>query len=286
MANTIIHPKPAHLAGDSAKFHSKLVGGTAKKMKKSMKKAMKGKKGKKPMRKTMKKTKGGNFIKGIQNVFGRKRSGLTAEDKIIINDKYFLELTKTQLNKTTIDTKIKEKKSRLAEIMENRLKNYKYVNTWVKGFVNHKCDNLRTSCGSKHEFFGSGQVRNFVEANWIKEYNKDLKNLKESIKYLYSVRKVLYSGRNNSSDDEIIQHANIINDDPNVSVDGIYEEYYEGIIDLLYDVCNEIDFRVDKKNGTIHMEEDIDFNDKYSQYKYKLTGKKENQCKDIKLEEN
>ena len=38
MANTIIHPKPAHLAGDSAKFHSKLVGGTAKKMKKSMKK--------------------------------------------------------------------------------------------------------------------------------------------------------------------------------------------------------------------------------------------------------
>ena len=47
MANTIIHPKPTHLAGDSAKFHSKLVGGTAKKMKKSMKKTMKGKKGKK-----------------------------------------------------------------------------------------------------------------------------------------------------------------------------------------------------------------------------------------------
>ena len=38
MANTIIHPKPAHLAGDSAKFHSKLVGGKAKKVKKSMKK--------------------------------------------------------------------------------------------------------------------------------------------------------------------------------------------------------------------------------------------------------
>lgn len=81
MANTIIHPKPAHLAGDSAKFHSKLVGGKAKKVKKSMKKAMKGKKGKKPMRKTMKKTKGGSFIKGIRNRFmGRKPSGLISEE--------------------------------------------------------------------------------------------------------------------------------------------------------------------------------------------------------------
>lgn len=69
MANTIIHPKPAHLAGDSAKFHSKLVGGKAKKMKKSMKKSMKGKKGKKPMRKTMKtKSGGGNYKKNIIEV--------------------------------------------------------------------------------------------------------------------------------------------------------------------------------------------------------------------------
>lgn len=74
MANTIIHPKPAHLAGDSAKFHSKLVGGKAKKVKKSMKKAMKGKKGKKPMRKTMKKKKGGDYnpIKGFQKLIGSK----------------------------------------------------------------------------------------------------------------------------------------------------------------------------------------------------------------------
>lgn len=72
MANTIIHPKPAHLAGDSSKFHSKLVGGKAKKMKKSMKKAMKGKKGKKPMRKTMKKKTGGYCSKRILKKLGLK----------------------------------------------------------------------------------------------------------------------------------------------------------------------------------------------------------------------
>lgn len=281
MVNTIIHPKPAHLAGDSAKFHSKLVGGKAKKMKKSMKTAMKGKKGKKPMRKTMKKKTGGryNLTKGIQNVFGRIKSGLSPEDKILINNENILEITKYHLNKTTIEKIIDKKEIKLAEIMAKRLKNYEYVNTWVEGFVNHKCDS-DNSCGSKHKFFGSGQVRNFVKANWIEEYNKDLKDLKESIKYLYSVKKVLYSGRDISSHNKIIQHANKINEDPNVSDDEIYEKYYEGIIDLLYDVCNEIDLRVDKKNGTIHME-DIDFNNKYSQYT--LTGEIGKQCKDIKL---
>lgn len=59
MANTIINPKPAHLSGDSAKFHSK-VGGKSHKGRKTHKgrKSMKSKKSRKSMRKTMRKTMG------------------------------------------------------------------------------------------------------------------------------------------------------------------------------------------------------------------------------------
>lgn len=85
MANTIINPKPAHLSGDSAKFHSK-VGGKSHKGRKTHKthkghkgrKSMKSKKSRKSMRKTMRKTmgkkSGGDYnpIKGFQKMIGSK----------------------------------------------------------------------------------------------------------------------------------------------------------------------------------------------------------------------
>ena len=90
MANTIINPKPAHLSGDSAKFHSK-VGGKSHKGRKTHKthkgrKSMKSKKSRKSMRKTMRKTmgkkSGGDIRKAILNKLGlRKKSGLTPQDK-------------------------------------------------------------------------------------------------------------------------------------------------------------------------------------------------------------
>lgn len=86
MANTILNPKPAHLSGDSAKFHSK-VGGKSHKGRKTHKthkgrKSMKSKKSRKSMRKTMRKTmgkkSGGGMFKAIKNMMGL---GLTQEDK-------------------------------------------------------------------------------------------------------------------------------------------------------------------------------------------------------------
>ena len=70
MANTILNPKPAHLSGDSAKFHSK-VGGKSHKGRKTHKgrkghKSMKSKKSRKTMRKTMGKKSGGGIIKKIK----------------------------------------------------------------------------------------------------------------------------------------------------------------------------------------------------------------------------
>lgn len=83
MANTIINPKPAHLSGDSAKFHSK-VGGKSHKGRKTHKthkgrKSMKSKKSRKSMRKTMRKTMGkksggGDIIKKIKNMMGLSKN--------------------------------------------------------------------------------------------------------------------------------------------------------------------------------------------------------------------
>jgi hypothetical protein len=92
MANTIINPKPAHLSGDSAKFHSK-VGGKSHKGRKTHKthkgrKSMKSKKSRKTMRKTMRETmgkkSGGDYnpVKGLLNIAQfRTRSGLTQTQK-------------------------------------------------------------------------------------------------------------------------------------------------------------------------------------------------------------
>lgn len=86
MANTIINPKPAHLSGDSAKFHSK-VGGKSHKGRKTHKthkgrKSMKSKKSRKTMRKTMGKKSGGGMGKGLMNILGaRPKSGLTQTQK-------------------------------------------------------------------------------------------------------------------------------------------------------------------------------------------------------------
>lgn len=80
MANTIINPKPAHLSGDSAKFHSK-IGGKSHKGRKTHKgrkghkgrKSMKSKKSRKTMRKTMGKKSGGGMGKGLMNILGARK---------------------------------------------------------------------------------------------------------------------------------------------------------------------------------------------------------------------
>jgi hypothetical protein len=143
MANTIIHPKPAHLAGDSAKFHSKLVGGKAKKMKKSMKTAMKGKKGKKPMRKTMKKKTGGrSFMKGIRNklpkvFFGREKSGLTEQQKT------------------------EEKRQIIEEKKQNWWKDE--YNKYIQDEICKKKNKLQCKAG----WFSDGQqINDFVDRKW------------------------------------------------------------------------------------------------------------------------
>lgn len=183
MVNTIIHPKPAHLAGDSAKFHSKLVGGKSKKMKKSMKKSMKGKKGKKPMRKTMKKKTGGDYdpIKGFQNMVGL-RTKTPIVEKCINN-----ELSKTSCKAENIT-------KQLCDNYLKRAKKEQEFNKTVKGpdYIRKKTDyekmtKFGENCvdlkemGDKYERLYNSAIEqgNFIEKKCKEKAEKKCKDKKQ-----------------------------------------------------------------------------------------------------------
>ena len=127
MANTIINPKPAHLSGDSAKFHSK-VGGKSHKGRKTHKthkgrKSMKSKKSRKSMRKTMGKKSGGKYnpIKGFQKMIGSKEYDI----------KHYIKHCKKE-----VELKRKDKCKDVETLYRDKCNEKIRINKWIQDKLN------------------------------------------------------------------------------------------------------------------------------------------------------
>ena len=228
MANTIINPKPAHLSGDSAKFHSK-VGGKSHKGHKTHKgrkgrKSMKSKKSRKTMRKTMGKKSGGDCKRRITKMFG-VNLGTSYKDCLL-----------ERLNSISDDKN---------KIIVNSLKDQKNKDWWKqklrKQYGNEY--NKDTTC-SKFSF-GKSIMHKFYDTN-IKEYTDTLTKVKNLRKELGDIKKKF---------DDAKKDKNIITPDETHPIKeqqinaltrefenmNIRSKYEEQIIDKLQDFCTEYD---------------------------------------------
>jgi hypothetical protein len=228
MANTIIHPKPAHLAGDSSKFHSKLVGGKAKKMKKSMKKTMKGKKGKKPMRKTMKKKTGGSCSKRILKKLGLK-VGTSYKDCL----RERLKTISDDFHKIIVDS-LKEKKNK---------------NWWMRKLREQYGNEYNSDTTCTKFSFGKSTMHKFYDNN-IGKYKNTIKDMKEINDLRNELQNIQNQLPNNTEKNIKIEQPDKYDKGKENLIENLKEEfedmnirsnYEEQIIAKLQDFCTGYD---------------------------------------------
>lgn len=255
MANTIIHPKPAHLAGDSSKFHSKLVGGKAKKMKKSMKKAMKGKKGKKPMRKTMKKTKGGFNIK--KNLYLEEKTGITQKQRKLktltdidaLNDfkiNLFTERVKLLKDLSQGEKKVEVKKWWNETYLQKCLKN---------GLIENKHNILH--CRQYDTIISKSHIKKFVEDNlvfFLKKFEVYEKYKKYKDLFVSTSNKIHEKMQSNIKNRNVGKKFN----DVVSELKTIPEEDIGIFTPILRDTCSDVQNYTDENGRLLKHGEDLD----------------------------
>ena len=228
MANTIINPKPAHLSGDSAKFHSK-VGGKSHKGRKTHKgrkgrKSMKSKKSRKTMRKTMGKKSGGDCNKRITKMLGFN-FGTSYKDCLLET----LNSISDDKNKIIVDS-LKKPTSKNWWMQKLR---EQYGNEYNKDTT---CSKFSFGKSTMHKFYD----KNINEyANTLTEVNKlhkEFKKIKDKFNNAKKDNTIIKPDETDPiKEQEILR---LIQQFENMNIRSKYEEQ---IIDKLQDFCTGYD---------------------------------------------
>lgn len=229
MANTIINPKPAHLSGDSAKFHSK-VGGKSHKGRKTHKgrKSMKSKKSRKSMRKTMRKTmgkkSGGDCKRRITKKMFGFNLGTSYKDCLLER----LNSISDDLNKIIVDS-LKEGKNKDWWMQKLR---EQYGNEYNKDTT---CSKFSFGKSTMHQFYDKN-IKKY--ANTLTEVNKlheELKKIETKFNKAKKDKQIIKPDETDQIKEQKIRALTKEFEDMNIR-----SKYEEQIIGKLQDFCIEL----------------------------------------------